>query len=81
MNFLAEMVIKEEIAIENLQSELKKKISQTAKTISEMKSNNIHQNAELSQNNYLLPSKSPTMHKSGARASEIKKNKYLMPLN
>jgi hypothetical protein len=78
---LAEMVIKEEETIAQLQNEIKTKISQSAREISDIKSNNIHQNAELLQNPSYIPSRSPTLHKSGARVNELKKNKYLSPLN
>lgn len=79
-HFLAELIIKEETAVEELQVQVNNKVVQTARTISDIKSAYIHQNAELIQNTS-LPTKSPTLHKSGARANESKKNKYLLPLN
>jgi nanoRNase/pAp phosphatase (c-di-AMP/oligoRNAs hydrolase) len=80
-NYLAEMVAKEEAAVSELQIRLRDRITQTAKELSEVKSAQIHQNAELLQNPIIKPSKSPTIHKSGARLNELKKNKYLSPID
>ena len=75
----AEIIIKEEAIVYELQNEINNRVKSTARTISDMKSAIIHQNAEM--NPASLPSKSPTLHKSGARVNELKKNKYLSPLN
>lgn len=79
-NFIAESILKEEEIVISLEKDLRLKLNQSAKEISNIKSNNIHQNAEIVNSNF-LPSKSPTLHKTGARVNENKKNKYLMPLN
>lgn len=79
-NCLAELVAKEEDEVNELQQQLRIKITQSAKEISECKSLLIHQNAELKNSNSVLPSKSPSIHKSGVRLNEQKKNKYLPPL-
>lgn len=79
-NYLAELVVKEENEVERLQSELKAKVALAAKEISEYKTIQIHKNAEMLQGMNLVPSKSPSLHKSGARINETKKNKYLAPL-
>lgn len=79
-NYLAELVVREEREVERLEEELKSRVRETAKEISEYKSVQIHQNAELLQGMNFVPSKSPSLHKSGARVNETKKNKYLAPL-
>lgn len=79
-NYLAELVAKEEAEAKEMHENLKKQISLAAKELSEVKSAQIHQNAELVQSSSLVPSKSPSIHKSGARINELKKNKYLSPL-
>jgi hypothetical protein len=79
-NYIAEMVVREEKAVERLENDLKRKISQTAKEITEVKTAQIYQNAEL-LNTPVIPSKSPSLHKSGARINETKKMKYLAPLS
>jgi DNA gyrase/topoisomerase IV subunit A len=79
-NYLAEQVVREEKNVERLEQEYKTKLSQTAKEIIDCKTAQIYQNAEL-LNTPIIPSKSPTMHKSGARLNESKKTKYLSPLN
>ena len=79
-NYLAELVVREEKEVERLQVELRSRVRETAKEISEYKSIQIHQNAELLQGMNFVPSKSPSLHKSGARVNETKKNKYLAPL-
>lgn len=79
-NRIAELVVNEESLVNELQKTLRQKISESARELSEIQTISIRQNAEIMQTNF-LPSKSPTLHKSGARLNEAKRDKYLAPLN